>query len=258
VTAGFDYAPAQIHGLRLSATWFDTRFTNRIEQPVIANLGSVLTDPAFSAYVTHIDPTNAADLARVEALINSPNYLDPGAFPANAFGAIVDAGFVNAASLEVSGEDLSAHYGLTAGADRYALDVSASHLDQYSQQVTPLATAVSFLDLPGNPTSLRGRGSLSWTRGAFAAAGTLNYVSSYHAFTGARIDAWKTFDLELTWTSPAAGGPLKGLTALVSARNLFNQNPPFYNGPLPLGIGYDPANADPLGRFVSLQLTKRW
>ena len=258
LTAGFDYSPHAIAGLRLSASWFDTHFTNRIEQPVIANLGSVLTDPAFGAYVTHIDPTNPADLAHVEALINDPRYLEAGLFPANAFGAIVDAGFVNASSLEVSGEDITAHYDVTAGRDQYALDVSASHLDQYRQQVTAQAAPVSFLDLPGYPTNLRGRGSLSWTRGAFSAAGTLNYVGSYHAFTGARIDSWKTFDLELTWKSPAIDGPFKGLTALASARNLFNQNPPFYNGPLPLGIGYDPANADPLGRFVSLQLTKRW
>lgn len=258
VTAGFDYTPRQVHGLRLSATWFDTRFTNRIEQPVLANLGSALTDPAFSAYVTHIEPTNAADLARVETLINSPNYLNPGAFPASSFGAIVDAGFVNASSLVVSGEDLSAQYGFTTGADQYAIDLGASHLDQYIQQVTAQAPPVSFLDLPGNPTNLRGRGSLSWTRGAFSAAGTLNYVSSYHSFTGAPIGSWKTFDLELTWTSPAADGPFKGFTALASARNLFNQNPPFYNAPPPLAIGFDPANADPLGRFVSLQLTKRW
>jgi iron complex outermembrane recepter protein len=258
VTAGFDYSPHQIPGLRLSTTWFDTRFTNRIEQPVIANLGSVLTDPAFSAYVTHVDPTNAADLARVEALISDPRYIDPGAFPAGSFGAIVDAGFVNASSLEVSGEDITAHYGFTAGLDQYALDISASHLDQYIQQVTAQAAPASFLDLPGNPTNLRGRGSLSWTRGAFSAVGTFNYVGSYHAFTGARIDSWKTFDLALTWRSPASEGPFKGLTALASARNLFNQSPPFYNGPLPLGIGYDPANADPVGRFVSLQLTKRW
>ncbi len=41
-------------------------------------------------------------------------------------------------------------------------------------------------------------------------------------------------------------------------RNLFDRAPPFYNGPPPLSIGYDAANADPLGRFASLQITKRW
>ncbi len=39
-------------------------------------------------------------------------------------------------------------------------------------------------------------------------------------------------------------------------QNLFDSDPPFYDSPL--AIGYDPANADPLGRLISIQLTKVW
>jgi iron complex outermembrane receptor protein len=47
-----------------------------------------------------------------------------------------------------------------------------------------------------------------------------------------------------------------GLTWSLNVQNLFDSGPPFYDNPL--AIGYDPANADPLGRMVTLQLTKAW
>src|SRR5690606_24740474 len=47
-TAGFDYAPRR--GPRLSLGYFDTRFTNRIAQPVNENLSGALTDPALAPF----------------------------------------------------------------------------------------------------------------------------------------------------------------------------------------------------------------
>ena len=41
-----------------------------------------------------------------------------------------------------------------------------------------------------------------------------------------------------------------------NVRNLFDEDPPFYNGAT--GDGYDAGQADPLGRVISLQLTQRW
>jgi len=258
LTAGFDVAPRALPGLTLSATWFDTRFTDRIEQPVLQNLSTALIDPAFGPFVTTIDPNKPSDEALVQALLNDPRYTSPGAFPANAFGAIVNAGFVNSAALRVSGVDISARYAITAGADRIDFEASASHLYRYERQTTAVAPAVSYLDTPGNPTSLRARGSATWTHGDFAVRGALNYVGGYHDLKGARIDPWATADLQVEWRSHTPSGPLEGLTVTASVRNLLDSDPPFYNGPVPLAVGYDPSNADALGRFVSLQVTKRW
>ncbi|MBS0411497.1 MAG: TonB-dependent receptor, partial [Proteobacteria bacterium] len=258
LTAGLDYTPRRLPGLKLSATWFDTNFTNRIEQPVLLNLGTALTDPQFSSFVTHIDPTKASDVALVQALLNDPRYTSPGAYPANAFGAIVDAGFVNSAGLRVSGVDISAHYDFVAGDNRFDLDASASHLYRYERQTTPLSPALSILDTPGNPTDLRARGTATWTRDAFSLTGALNYVAGYHDTTGKPIEPWTTLDLQLQWRSPATAGALHGVTVTASVRNLLDSDPPFYNAPAPQAVGYDAANADAIGRFASLQLTKRW
>ena len=104
------------------------------------------------------------------------------------------------------------------------------------------------------PVDLRGRAALNWTRDSLGATVTLNYVDAYRAETGRRIDSWTTVDLQLRWT-PAAPR-LAGLTLAASVQNLFDTDPPFYDSPN--YIGFDPTNADPLGRVASLQLTKRW
>lgn len=112
------------------------------------------------------------------------------------------------------------------------------------------------VDTAGNPVDLRLRGSASWARGPLSANLTINYVDDYAATASKRVDSWTTIDLQLTWTAPDQTGSLKGLGLAISAQNLFDTDPPFYGSAL--GVGYDAANADPLGRFVSVQLSKRW
>ena len=46
------------------------------------------------------------------------------------------------------------------------------------------------------------------------------------------------------------------LSLALTAQNAFDKDPPFYDSRL--GVGYDPANYDPTGRLVALQLTKAW
>jgi outer membrane receptor protein involved in Fe transport len=83
-----------------------------------------------------------------------------------------------------------------------------------------------------------------------------NHVDAYRSPAGAKIDAWNTVDASLLWAPNVAEGPFSGLSLTLSVQNLFDRDPPFYDNPL--GVGYDPANADPLGRVVAVQLAKRW
>jgi outer membrane receptor protein involved in Fe transport len=52
-----------------------------------------------------------------------------------------------------------------------------------------------------------------------------------------------------------AGTWLSGTGVALTVTNLFDRSPPFVDDQLQ-GLGYDPANASPLGRFISLQLHK--
>jgi outer membrane receptor protein involved in Fe transport len=83
----------------------------------------------------------------------------------------------------------------------------------------------------------------------------LNYVDGYRTSTGSGVDAWLTADAQIRW-SPTAIAGVSGLDLTLNVRNLFDADPPFFDAAS--GYGFDAGQADPLGRVVSLQLTRRW
>lgn len=257
-TAGVDITPPQLPGFSFSATWFDIAFDNQIGQPVFRNLVGALTDPALASFVTLIDASRPADLARVTALITDPTFTSPGLYPANAYGAIVDARSVNTAQARVTGMDVTGTYGFSWGRDRFDLSANLSRLFRYDRQLTPSSPVDDILDTPGNPVDLKGRATLSWTRGDIGATLGVNYVDAYRDAAGKTVGSWTTTDVQVRWQASAAEGPMRGLMLAASVQNLFDVAPPFYDAPAPQNVGYDAANADPLGRMFALQLTKRW
>ena len=253
---GFDSALQALPGLRLSLSWFDTRFTNRIEQPVRQALGTALSDPAYAAFVQFVSPaTDPADRARVQALIDAPQASGLAAFPATTYGAIVDARYVNTGSLHVAGLDAQIGYSITHGATHFDLAANGAYLERYDQGITPTSVPVSRLNTANFPVRFRGRATAAATRGALNGQLALNYVGAYQSPLGPRIDAQLTADAQVR-ISGQDQGRFAGLSARLSVRNLFDAKPPFYDSPA--NVAYDPANADPIGRFVTLQLTKAW
>lgn len=253
-TAGFDLSPPQVSGLKVSATLFDTDFSGQIDRPVFRFLASGVTNPVIAPFVRAVSASNPADLARVQALLNDPTYTTPGLFPASAFNLIIDTRYVNTGRLHVRGLDGQVSYGFDRGPDRFDLALSGTYLFHYDQQLTPTAPTGDFVNLAGQPLALRARGEASWRRGDLGATLGLNYAGAYKSSLGQHIDAWTTADLQLRW-APSQGA-LEGLTLTASVQNLFDADPPFYDSPQ--GVGYDAANADPVGRFTAIQLTKRW
>jgi iron complex outermembrane receptor protein len=256
-TAGLDYTPVWFRGLHLGATWFKIDFSNQIAQPGVSNLNTVLTDPAFRSLVTLIDNANPADEAKVQALLAKADPSLFSVFPISAYAAIVDGRYVNAAKLDVGGVDLNGDYKFVLGPNRFQLIGVGSYLYNYAQQQTPTSASEQLLGTAGYPVDFRGRLTLDWARGPYDVSPTLNYVDSYRdPIANRMIASWTTIDLSASWTCPAAQGLCNGLSGTLAVQNLLDQDPPFYDSFL--GFGYDPANANPLGRVVSLRLDKRW
>lgn len=256
-TAGADWTPAALPGLRLGATWFEVRFEDRIGKPVQENILNALSDPTLASFITRISPAdNAADRALMEALLASPALIPASAgFPPEAYGAIADNRYVNTADLRVSGVDLTGSWTVDLGDDRIALGASGSWILAYEQRTTPDAAAVDRAGVANFPVDFRGRLTADWTRGRLTAGAALNYVSAYEDALGTRIAAQPSVDLQLR-LAPAETGPLKGIAATLGVRNAFDRDPPFYDNVA--GVAYDPANADPIGRFAWVQLTRAW
>lgn len=254
-TAGFELTPTQVRGLRIGFNWFDIRFKDRIDRPVQANIQTALDDPNVSTFVRRISPANnLADRALIAALLADPATRTVLG-PPEAYGAIVDSRYVNTASLRVSGVDITAAYERTFGDDIVSLSGNASHLYRYEQTVTPTSTPVELVGVATYPLDWRARGSLDWRRGSWGAGLSINYASAYEDALGVSIDDLTTVDLQLRFVAPESSA-IEGLSATLNIRNLFDEAPPFYDNTA--GVAYDTANGDPIGRFVSLQLTKAW
>lgn len=252
-TVGFDYRPKD-RPLRFGATWFDIVFSDQIGSPARDNLTQVLLDPSLAPFVRRIDRSSAADRAAVDALINSPDFLLPGVLPADAFGVIVDARWLNAASVEVRGLDGYAAYDLALAGGELTLEATASYMTDYRRRITPAAPTLDLVDTHGFPVDLRGTVSGRWARDDVSLRVAVNHVGGYRDLQEARIGSWTTTDLQVGWTPSGRWG--EGLSLTASVRNLFDADPPFYDAIT--GIGFDAGQADPLGRTLALQLTKRW
>jgi outer membrane receptor protein involved in Fe transport len=250
-----ELAPPAWPRFKASGTLFDTRFENRIGQPGRENLLTVLSAAEFAPFRTFVSPaTNPADFTRLQALIDAPESFAKGVFPTASYGAIVDARWVNTGQLRVRGLDLSAQYAGNLGADPLALSASLSWLMDYRRKVTPQGAAVDLAGMAGSPADLRLRATAAWTHGPTTTALSVNQVGDLYDTAGRHIHAWTTADLNIAFTP--RGPAWRGLSLGLNVQNLLDKDPPFYDSPL--GIGYDPTNASPIGRFVSLQLTKTW
>lgn len=260
LTVSINLAPATWTGFSLEASFFQTRFRNRIGQPANENILQALTNPIFAPFVTVIDPANSPqDRARVATLIASPNSSIQPTINPDLFSAIVDGRFVNSARVDVRGFDLAVSQRLSLGEHKLALAANASVMVDFKDQITPISPLVERVGTLGNPVDFRARATADWTWRTIGANIAINHFGGYtdNVSTPARpIASWTSLDFQLRFVADGGSSLTEGLTAALTVQNVFDRNPPFVDRTL--GFGYDPANADVLGRFVALQFKKRW
>jgi hypothetical protein len=110
--------------------------------------------------------------------------------------------------------------------------------------------------------SFRYRASGAWERVPWSLAASVNHTKRYindSVDPAEAVDAYTTLDVQVSF-APASlwDGSFR---ISLSAINVLNELPPKVNTPLfPAGVqfGFDAANASPIGRFLTLQLSKRW
>lgn len=259
LTVGLRYSPPDAKRWRFEIGYFETHFRDRIERPAADNITQALTNPIYAPYVQRVDPDgSAADRALLLAYLNHPgSLLPPASYPPEFFRAILDARLVNSTRLTVRGIDLAVNGGFAAGGGEVSLALSASHMINYQRQITPLAPMLEQVGTLADPPSWRGRASASFDAASWGASASVNYTHSYFEDVGTpprHIDAFATIDAQLRFEPKALAE--RGFRLSLNAHNLLDSRPPFVDQLT--GVGYGAANADPLGRVVSLQIVKRW
>ncbi len=259
-SVGFDYLPPESETISLSGTLFDIRYTNRISQ--LANPFAALTDPSNAFFVTR-SPSPAA----VQSLYNSVPadsiFNDSGVpYSAASIGAIVDYRLLNVTSQTARGADLTASYKLGSNYNKAVFFANVAYLD-LTEQETPQSVGQSLSGLSFYPAKFRSRGGASWKPGSWALTGTVNYLgreTNTQVEPIQRVGSWTTVDVSLTY-APVISGKLSGLHFSLAAINILDRDPPRvlipqnFNG---ANLNYDSSNASPLGRFVSLSVSKQW
>lgn len=264
-SAGIDIRPPGVPGLAVSATYFRTRFTGRIASPPLVGSNFLLLYTQETSLEPFIDRT--PDPATVQAIFDSPGFAGDfaGAGP-EGVEAIFQNTLLNLAYTKESGVELNASYTVRAGGGELGLALSGTYLLQIDYKALRSTPDVELLNKVGEPMDFRLRSALSWSRGGFLSSLALNHSSGYenNVFTPARrVDSWTTADLQLQYGfgETAQSSIIRNVTIALNVRNLTDEDPPSVLFPESAGlvsVGYDPANASPLGRVVSGHVTKRW
>ena len=256
-SVGADYAALEDHKLQVSTTFFDVKYKNRISQ--IGNPYAALTDPLNAFFVT---PSPSASFAQSVVDEYPPNEVfnyTGGPFAPSSIVSVVDARLSNVASQIARGADLSINYRIDAQSSSTSLFLTGSYLD-LAQRDTPESPPQTLSGLAFYPPKFRVRSGVTWKPASWAFTGIVNYLAhetNTQIVPAAAVASWTTIDASVRY-SPALKGLWSGFNVSLSAQNVLNKEPPFVESSTFKGLNYDSSNVSPLGRMITLQMSKEW
>lgn len=256
ITAGLDFQPAALPTTRFSLNYYRIIYSDRIiNAPAALNVflnpqiyGPLITqfpnDAAAQAFVAGLEPPQTLfDLTNGQTGLAGVRY----AFP---------YGDINATKERTEGLDVGAHSLVDLNAtNKLLLDFNATYIKEIANTFCDSCVSIDSADTYAQPLKLRLRAAAGWSNAAFSVNGALNFANGYSDTnlnpTG-RIAAFTTADFNATWSIRASATRLS-----VNILNAFNANPP-RTSPAFNQVEYDPTNADPRGRVLSLQVRQAW
>jgi iron complex outermembrane receptor protein len=263
VDFGVEYNPAAIPGLDVALNYYDVLYKNRIiTAPFDTN--ALLSPAVYGSLITPIASDAAAQAIVDAAQAAGERYVDVLGTGVTGIRYLYDDRQQNATAVRQSGFDFTSKFVKAFAANTLTVQLNASFIDKIETTLAPGAAAIDLVNTFGNPVKWRARLETAWATSLWSVSGSLNSVGSYTNLSGIGnppIASWSTVNLgaainaDAYFRSPA----WKGVTVSLAALNIFDRDPPFVNASSQLvNVNYDPANANPLGRFVSLAVRKKW
>lgn len=256
-TASIALHPSWLENARIEVSYFNVAYRDRIAQPITLTR-QALSDPAYADFVTR-NPSLAAVTAAVEGSVFSNGtgrQYDP-----ELVSAIIYNANRNVSRQNIQGVDIQAEYTVSlASWGSLRLSANASYLDS-DQQVSALQQKQDLSGYIFNPPHFQGRGGASWSLDETTVAAFVNHTGGLkdsRVTPITRISAMTTIDLTASTRITSGPDPLRNLELMLSAQNLFNQQPPLRRNTAVYEQPYDPTNASPAGRVISLSLRKEW
>jgi iron complex outermembrane receptor protein len=254
-----DLHPRGLPGVHAELSYFSTRYRDRIVVPV-ALTSVALSNPIYRDQVI-LNPSDAAKAAVIAVAGTFVNAAGATYDPTKVV-AIVDNANINAGRQSIQGVDLLLRYRakLGKGAGALTATLNATYLDS-SQQLSNGQPVTALAGTLFNPPHVRARAGLGWTGPALTLTGMLNHtggVRDVRFQPNPRIDGMTTVDLSARYRTGTAMGWLSNLDLSLSVQNLFNAKPAGIATSIFTDTPYDSTNFSPVGRFVSLGITRKW
>ena len=251
---GFDYARPE--GITLGGTYFLYDYQDRLASPPFD--ATLLRQPdvygSLFSRVASVDQVE--DLIAATLAAGGANLMD-SAVPLDDYQYVVDMRYQNIADQRVSGVDLNGRYAFAWGEKAVSSGINATYIREDNRRLTKRSTAVDMVDKFGEQAALRARYDVSVSGEVYDITLAASYVSSMrnqNLVPPDRVDDWLTFDLTATYR--LQGDTFRDSAITFSVQNLLNEDPPYvYRNSAPY---YDPANANPIGRFTSLKFVHKW
>jgi outer membrane receptor protein involved in Fe transport len=256
-TADLSVTPTALPGARFQLTAYELRYENRIGFP-FQNSFAALSDPYGTLFVER-DPA-VATVANIVAQSQFFNFIG-GSFDPATVRVVVDNRYLNASRQNVSGLDALARYQRATLFGHFDWSLNVAYLD-LRQHLTPTSPEQTLSGTIYNPPKFHGRAGVSWERRGWSASAFVNHIgTSMDPAASPRqpIASWTTLDGSMSYAFQSEG-PLQDTRVALSAQNIADRRPPFVEAnqsSLP-GIHFDATNASAIGRFMTLELTKKW
>lgn len=258
-TAGFEVAPPVDPGLKLSLTYYLIDYESQITTPALDDPQQILLREGEWASAITRNPT----LTQITQICNSPDFQGSrAACLSTSPAAIVDLRLANLGSIRTSGLDMNVHQVLDTHLGVFDFGVVGTRIFHLDQATTKTSPSVDILNTVGGTLGLRLRGTGGWRQRTPSEPGfgvniSVNYTGGYRnpgSRVLPRVASSTTVDSQLQYQAGVCSEWWCGTEVTLNAVNIFNRAPPFVDN----SYGYDVANAQPLGRVVSVEVRRRW
>ena len=262
---GLEIAPVSMPGFEFGVNYYDIEYADRIANPPGAAV--LLGNPTSfgSLFIRNPSLAQVNEALRIGGLGGNPLQVVGAPFDPAAVAVIVDGRRRNLAATNTSGLDLSTRYDFSAGVKDFSLGVAGTYVFELEQKATDNSQPLDTIDTYNNPPHWRARGSFGWRRGGLATNLFVNHTDSYvdrrRVTAPVDVSSWTTVDLRVAYdfSSRFKDSLLSGLTIAAGAQNLLDEDPPqTVIIAQATEVGFDPTNASPLGRLISIEVTKAW
>lgn len=274
-SVGADFQPQWLPGFAANITLFNNTFEGGVNSP---NPNSIVNSAGLHDRLVICPNTCSQDQINTFANIAGGATIG-GAVPAQVW-FLLDQSSGNVLNLDIQGIDFMFNYRFqTENMGAFRVSDALTYFTKFDQNFGG-GTSFSVLNTSGYNTTFpsiqfKNRANVGWDMGPFSADLFWNHVGSYKNWSntsvipvttdargnptggGDKVKAQNIYDFHASWDFGEVG-PLSESQVYIDIQNIFDTDPPFFNGNTS-GIlggawGFNGFTSNPIGRLVSVGL----